>query len=93
MEETKKKTPGRKKKEKKNVQNAVAHIKATFNNTMVTITDMSGDVIAWSTAGGQGFKGSRKSTPFAARSPRRTRPRRPWNMVSARWKSWSKAPA
>lgn len=66
MEETKKKTPGRKKKEKKNVQNAVAHIKATFNNTMVTITDMSGDVIAWSTAGGQGFKGSRKSTPFAA---------------------------
>lgn len=66
MEETKKKTPARKKKEKKNIQNAVAHIKATFNNTMVTITDMSGDVIAWSTAGGQGFKGSRKSTPFAA---------------------------
>lgn len=66
MEETKKKTTGRKKKEKKNIQNAVAHIKATFNNTMVTITDMSGDVIAWSTAGGQGFKGSRKSTPFAA---------------------------
>ncbi|OIP61981.1 MAG: 30S ribosomal protein S11 [Nitrospirae bacterium CG_4_9_14_3_um_filter_53_35] len=66
MEETKKKTPVHKKKEKKNVQNAVAHIKATFNNTIVTITDVGGDVIAWSTAGGQGFKGSRKSTPFAA---------------------------
>ncbi len=56
----------RKKKEKKNIQNAVAHIKATFNNTIVTISDISGNVIAWSSAGGQGFRGSRKSTPFAA---------------------------
>ena len=65
MAEPKKKV-GRKKKEKKNIQNAVAHIKATFNNTIVTIADMSGNVIAWATAGGQGFRGSRKSTPFAA---------------------------
>lgn len=61
-----KKKPGRKKKEKKNILNAVAHIKATFNNTIITISDVSGNVIAWATAGGQGFKGSRKSTPFAA---------------------------
>lgn len=56
----------RKKVEKKNVANGVAHIQATFNNTIVTITDVSGNVISWSTAGGRGFKGSRKSTPFAA---------------------------
>src|SRR5919109_3960410 len=56
----------RKKKEKKNIPNGVAHIQATFNNTMITITDPVGNVIAWSTAGCKGFKGSRKSTPFAA---------------------------
>lgn len=56
----------RKKVEKKNVASGVAHIQATFNNTIVTITDISGNVISWATAGGQGFKGSRKSTPFAA---------------------------
>ncbi|MDY0270716.1 30S ribosomal protein S11 [Trichloromonas sp.] len=56
----------RKKVEKKNIANGVAHIQATFNNTIVTITDISGNVISWSTAGGRGFKGSRKSTPFAA---------------------------
>ena len=55
-----------KKKEKKNIAEGVAHIQSTFNNTIVTITDLSGNVIAWSTAGLQGFKGSRKSTPFAA---------------------------
>lgn len=55
-----------KKKEKKNIAEGVAHIQSTFNNTIVTITDMSGNVIAWSSAGIQGFKGSRKSTPFAA---------------------------
>jgi small subunit ribosomal protein S11 len=55
-----------KKKEKKNITEGVAHIQSTFNNTIVTITDLSGNVIAWSTAGLQGFKGSRKSTPFAA---------------------------
>jgi len=56
----------KKKKERKNVPNGVAHIQATFNNTMITITDPAGNVVAWSTSGGKGFKGSRKSTPFAA---------------------------
>ena len=55
-----------KRKTKKNILNGIVHIKATFNNTMITITDVSGNVISWSTAGARGFKGSRKSTPFAA---------------------------
>ena len=55
-----------KKKAKKNVTNAIAHVNATFNNTIVTIADDSGNVIAWSSAGSKGFKGSRKSTPYAA---------------------------
>ncbi|MCC6995758.1 MAG: 30S ribosomal protein S11 [Deltaproteobacteria bacterium] len=54
------------KKVKKNVQSGIAHIHATFNNTVVTVTDVSGNVVAWSSAGVRGFKGSRKSTPFAA---------------------------
>ncbi|MDD9802083.1 MAG: 30S ribosomal protein S11 [Deltaproteobacteria bacterium] len=57
---------GAKRKTRKNVQTGVAHIQSTFNNTIITITDQSGDVLAWSSAGQQGFKGSRKSTPFAA---------------------------
>ena len=56
----------RKKRERKNVPTGVAHIQSTFNNTIVTITDPRGAVVAWSSAGVQGFKGSRKSTPFAA---------------------------
>ncbi len=55
-----------KKKEKKNIPSGVVHIQSTFNNTIVTITDPGGNVVAWSSAGVQGFKGSRKSTPFAA---------------------------
>jgi len=55
-----------KKKIKKHVQSGIAHIRATFNNTIVTITDVAGNVVAWSSAGARGFKGSRKSTPFAA---------------------------
>jgi len=55
-----------KKKEKKNISSGVVHIQSTFNNTIVTITDQTGNVVAWSSAGVQGFKGSRKSTPFAA---------------------------
>lgn len=55
-----------KKREKKNIQVGIAHIQASFNNTLVTVTDMNGNVIVWSSAGNQGFKGSRKSTPFAA---------------------------
>ena len=59
-----------KKKVKKNVANGVVHIQSTFNNTIVTITDTVGNVVAWSSAGVQGFKGSRKSTPFAIREVR-----------------------
>lgn len=55
-----------KRKEKKNIPSGVVHIQSTFNNTIVTITDPAGNVVAWSSAGIQGFKGSRKSTPFAA---------------------------
>jgi small subunit ribosomal protein S11 len=55
-----------KRKEKKNISSGVVHIQSTFNNTIVTITDPVGNIIAWSSAGAQGFKGSRKSTPFAA---------------------------
>ena len=56
----------KKKKERRNVPRGVAHIQSTFNNTIVTITDPEGNVVAWSSSGTQGFKGSRKSTPFAA---------------------------
>ena len=56
----------RKKIERKNISTGIAHIQATFNNTIVTITDVVGNVISWSTCGAKGFKGSRKSTPFAA---------------------------
>jgi len=56
----------RKKGEKKNISNGIAHIQATFNNTIITITDVAGNVISWCTSGSKGFRGSRKSTPFAA---------------------------
>ena len=55
-----------KKKEKKNISNASAHVNSSFNNTLVTITDYQGNTIAWSSSGSMGFKGSRKSTPYAA---------------------------
>jgi small subunit ribosomal protein S11 len=82
-----------KKKVKKNIANGVVHIQSTFNNTIVTITDSGGNVVAWSSAGVQGFKGSRKSTPFAASKdlvkalllllswPLKMPPRKPKNMV------------
>nr|YP_009546665.1 ribosomal protein S11 [Gelidium kathyanniae]YP_009564957.1 ribosomal protein S11 [Gelidium coulteri]YP_009565157.1 ribosomal protein S11 [Gelidium galapagense]YP_009565357.1 ribosomal protein S11 [Gelidium sinicola]AYO28013.1 ribosomal protein S11 [Gelidium kathyanniae]QBA96308.1 ribosomal protein S11 [Gelidium coulteri]QBA96508.1 ribosomal protein S11 [Gelidium galapagense]QBA96708.1 ribosomal protein S11 [Gelidium sinicola] len=53
-------------KQKKQVVNGIAHIKSTFNNTIITITDISGETISWSSSGGSGFKGAKKSTPFAA---------------------------
>lgn len=56
----------KKKKVKKNVPVGVAHVQTTFNNTIISISDVNGDVLCWATAGGKGFKGSRKSTPFAA---------------------------
>ena len=60
------KTTKSKKKTKKNIPSGIAHINSTFNNTIITITDTSGNAISWSSSGNKGFKGSRKSTPFAA---------------------------
>lgn len=62
---TKRGTP---KKQKKNIPSGVAHIKSTFNNTIVTITDTMGNVVSWATAGSSGFKGAKKGTPFAAQT-------------------------
>lgn len=61
-----KKAATRKRRERKNIERGQAHIRSSFNNTLVTMTDMQGNAIAWSTAGALGFRGSRKSTPFAA---------------------------
>ncbi len=61
-----KKATTRKRREKKNIERGAAHIRSSFNNTMVTITDINGNAIAWASAGGLGFRGSRKSTPYAA---------------------------
>ena len=71
----------RRRRERKNIENGAAHIQSTFNNTSVTITDLQGNTLSWASAGGLGFRGNRKSTPFAAqtaavsavRSPRETR--------------------
>ncbi|MDO4562334.1 MAG: 30S ribosomal protein S11 [Clostridia bacterium] len=56
----------RKRKERKNIERGAAHIRSTFNNTIVTMTDVNGNALSWASAGGLGFRGSRKSTPFAA---------------------------
>ena len=64
----KKKTTTRKKKVKKNVPNGIAHIKSNFNNTVITISDLEGNVVSWASSGVVGFKGSKKGTPFAAQS-------------------------
>ncbi|MEG1548554.1 MAG: 30S ribosomal protein S11 [Clostridia bacterium] len=61
-----KKAVSRKRREKKNIERGAAHIRSSFNNTMVTITDIQGNALSWASAGGLGFRGSRKSTPFAA---------------------------
>ena len=61
-----KKVTSRKRREKKNIERGQAHIRSSFNNTLVTITDLNGNAISWASAGGCGFRGSRKSTPFAA---------------------------
>ena len=67
MAADKKKPSGRpRRRERKSIPRGQAHIQATFNNTIITLTDPNGNVIAWGSAGGQGFKGSRKSTPYAA---------------------------
>lgn len=58
----------RRRKEKKNIERGQAHIRASFNNTLVTMTDVAGNTLSWASAGGMGFRGSRKSTPYAAQS-------------------------
>ncbi|HCX78917.1 MAG TPA: 30S ribosomal protein S11 [Firmicutes bacterium] len=63
-----KKTIRPKRRERKNIERGIAHIQSTFNNTVVTISDVNGNTVSWSTAGTNGFKGSRKSTPFAAQT-------------------------
>ncbi len=62
----------KKRRERKNIEKGAAHIRATFNNTIVTISDVQGNVVSWASAGELGFKGSRKSTPFAAQSAAET---------------------
>jgi small subunit ribosomal protein S11 len=76
MAQSHKKTPGRRKKERKAVGKGIAHIQSTFNNTIVTITDVSGNVVTSASAGSRGFKGSRKSTPFAAQAAAETAARK-----------------
>ena len=61
-------TAVRRRRERKNIERGAAHIQSTFNNTLITLTDMDGNALSWSSAGSNGFKGSRKSTPFAAQS-------------------------
>ena len=65
---TKKTTGSRKRREKKNIERGAAHIQSTFNNTIVTITDMQGNAVSWASAGEMGFRDSKKSTPFAAQT-------------------------
>ena len=65
---TKKSTGSRKRREKKNIERGAAHMQSTFNNTIVTITDMQGNAVSWASAGEMGFRGSKKSTPFAAQT-------------------------
>ncbi len=63
-----KKTGVRRRRDRKNIERGAAHIQSTFNNTIVTITDVEGNAVSWASAGGLGFKGSKKSTPFAAQT-------------------------
>ena len=72
MATTKKTTSTRRRREKKNIERGSAHIQSTFNNTIVTITDTQGNALSWASAGELGFRGSRKSTPFAAQSAAET---------------------
>ena len=67
-----KKGATRKRRERKNIEKGAAHIRASFNNTIVTITDLNGNALSWASSGGLGFRGSRKSTPFAAQTAAET---------------------
>lgn len=72
MAKTTSKRTSRKRREKKNIERGAAHIRSTFNNTIVTITDINGNALSWASSGGMGFRGSRKSTPFAAQNAAET---------------------
>mgnify|MGYP001303930389 CR=1 FL=1 len=78
---TKKTTGSRKRREKKNIERGAAHIQSTFNNTIVTITDMNGNAVSWASAGEMGFRGSRKSTPFVLLLLLKLLQRLLWSMV------------
>ena len=75
-----------KRKERKNVSSGVVHVNSSFNNTMITITDVQGNTIAWASSGKMGFKGSRKATPYAAQVAVNKWQRLPWNTACARLK-------
>ena len=84
---------GAKKKVKRNVDvNGVAHIQSTFNNTIITITDVKGHVLAWASPGTMGFKGSRKSTPFAAQQAANSAARQVQEMGMRKVEAWIKGP-
>ena len=80
-------------RERKNIEKGQVHISSSFNNTMVTITDTQGNAISWASAGGLGFRGSKKSTPFAHRPQLRLPQRQPWSTASRPSKCLSRAPA
>lgn len=80
-------------RERKNIASGIAHVNSSFNNTTITITDAQGNTIAWSSAGTMGFKGSRKSTPYAAQVAAEDVSRRRKSTACARWKSRSQDPA
>ncbi len=87
------KTKGRPKKKSRRVEtNGVAHIKASFNNTIITLTDTTGRVISWGTAGKVGFKGSKKSTPFAAQMAAQNAAREAMDMGLRKVEIWVKGP-
>ena len=71
----------RRRRERKNIERGAVHIQSTFNNTIVTITDTQGNAISWASAGEMGFRGSKKSTPFAAQTPLKKLQELQWNMV------------
>lgn len=71
----------RKRKERKLVERGAAHISSSFNNTIVTITDTQGNALSWASSGGLGFRGSKKSTPFAAQTAAETAAKAQWNMA------------
>ena len=90
---TQKKTVTKKRRERKNIDRGAAHIRASFNNTIVTISDLQGNAISWASAGELGFRGSRKSTPMPPRWLRKPPQKLLWNTVLRPLRFMSKAPA